>query len=80
VRLRRLAHVDSRAMLDFVTATVAPGTAIRTGSWPGYAALGAAGYRHEPSTRPSDGTGHERTLPMPARADLLRLWIWSTES
>jgi len=79
VRLRILAPLSSRAMLEFVTDSVAPGTTILTGGWPGYASLAAAGYRHERTTRPTDGTGHERALPEAQHvADVLRLWIWGT--
>jgi hypothetical protein len=81
VRLRQLGRVDLHTMRDFVSDVVAPGAKIRTGSWPGYAALGDAGFQLEPCADDRSADDDEADRPDVRRvAEVLRLWLWGTRS
>jgi hypothetical protein len=79
VRLRQLSRVDAETMLEFVGDVVAPGSTVRTGPWPGYAALAAAGWAVVTDGGPDGEGSGEGERPSAHRvAELLRLWLWGT--
>jgi hypothetical protein len=76
VRVQRLTRVDQVAMTRFVRRTIAPGSAVRTGSWRGYQRLRTLGYRHHACYGADENC--EGNLYLAERlASLLRLWLWS---
>ena len=48
LRLKAVPDASARSLEAFLAGNVAPPAAVTTDGWPGYAALGEAGYDHQP--------------------------------
>lgn len=77
IRLAHIKDASSKAIEDALSTMVAPGSAITTDGWSGYAGLVKAGYGHEVVR--SFGSVGEDLLPRCHRvASLLKRWIMGT--
>ena len=80
IRLARVADATAASLVGFVQQAVAPGSPVHTDGWRSYAALAAAGYRHEFSRLHDQGPdAATKLLPRVHRvAALLKRWLLGT--
>jgi hypothetical protein len=79
LRLQTLTDAAKPALTDFVRATTAPGTLVRTDGWKGYIGLPRAGYDHHPRSQRAAAPGDEPYLPRAHRAvSNLKAWMHGT--
>ncbi len=79
VRLRHVPDFSAESLVPFVETSVAPGSAVRTDGWQGYAPLGSKGYRHRVKVIGQDRTRATRLFPSVHRViALLKRWLVGT--
>lgn len=79
IRLRRVADVSAASLLPFVRSTVAPGAAIHTDGWKGYAGLAEAGFKHRVSIISTSADPAHVVMPRVHKvASLLKRWLLGT--
>jgi transposase-like protein len=79
IRLRRVKDVSADSLLPFVQGAVAPGAAIHTDGWSGYAGLTATGYKHQVTViSAGPDPAHEVMPRVHTLAALLKRWLLGT--
>jgi transposase-like protein len=80
IRLRRIPDASAESLHAFVTASIEPGSCVRTDGWGGYAGLQRLGYKHEVTVLAHRGKNAAiRLLPRVHRvAALLKRWLMGT--
>ncbi len=79
IRLRQIPDASKKSLLDFITATIVPGSLIHTDGWSGYGGLTEHGYAHKISiVKSSEETAHELLPQVHLVASLLKRWIQGT--
>ena len=79
IRMRRIPDAGGKSLLDFITASVAPGSLVHTDGWPGYAGLAKKGYGHKVTVVKNSGMNAHELLPrVHLVVSLLKRWIQGT--
>jgi len=79
IRMRRIPDATGESLMDFVAASIVPGSLVHTDGWQGYAGLAERGYRHKVTVVRNSGVNAHELLPrVHLVASLLKRWIQGT--
>src|SRR5262245_47415405 len=78
IRMQRIYAADGINLLSFIDDVVAPGSAVHTDGWRGYAGLGKRGYRHERTPLRNKRVASELLPRVHLVVSLLKRWLLGT--
>lgn len=79
IRMRRIPDAGAKSLMNFISASIAPGSLIHTDAWSGYAGLTEKGYAHKVTNiKKAEVPAHELLPRVHLVASLLKRWIQGT--